>query len=65
MRKKIVIYFQHCKVYNCKIAFQNNNLLKYNDIYELNKSKFFYIKGNVNEKSLLSKINSYSNRYIS
>lgn len=44
---------------NCKMLFQNKNVLKYVDIYELNKSKFLSIKGNANEKSLLSKINSY------
>jgi hypothetical protein len=45
----------------CKIGFNNKQFLTFDNIYELNKSKFYSIKGEKNEKSLISKIKNYNN----
>lgn len=42
----------------CKLGF-NNKYLTLDKVNELNKSKFYSIKGDKNEKSLISKINNY------
>lgn len=55
----IIMYLLINNYFYCKLEFNNNNNLTFDKIYELNKGKFYSIKGNKNEKSLLSKINNY------
>lgn len=56
----IIMYLLINNYFYCKLEFNNNNNnLTFDKIYELNKSKFYSIKDNKNEKSLLSKINNY------
>lgn len=42
---------------HCKLEFSNK--ITYNDFNELNKSKFYSIKGGKNEKSLINKIKNW------